>query len=67
MNALNIMILNNQSDKDITYINDHFHISSPLDPLFPYISYRNKDVQSHNAKVLSLVHEEQIMLRAIDE
>jgi hypothetical protein len=67
VNVLNKMRLNQQSKKDIAYINDHCHRPPPLDPLFPYIFYRNKDVHNHNAKMLSLVDGGQITLSAIDE
>ena len=60
------MRLNEQSDEDIEYINHHCYRSPPLDPLFPYLFYKNKDVQRHNEQMLSQVDEELIILQAID-
>ena len=42
---LNKMRINKQSDKDIEYMNSHCCRRPPLDPLFPYIFYTNKDVK----------------------
>ena len=61
------MRLNEQFHEDIEYINHHCYRSPPLDPLFPYLFYKNKDVQRHNEKMLSQVDEELIILQAIDE
>jgi len=55
-----------QTDQDIAYINNNCHRLAPLSPLFPYIFYQNKDVHTHNAKMLSLTAGEQIMLTVID-
>jgi len=55
-----------QTDQDIAYINNNCHRLAPLSPFFPYILYRNKDVHTHNAKMLSLTAGEQIMLTEID-
>ena len=65
--VLNIIRLNEQSKEDIDYINDNCFRPPPLDPQFPYVFYRNKDVESHNTKMLSLTHGEQIVLNAKDE
>ena len=64
---LNKMRLNKQSDNDIQYINAHCYRSTPIDPLFPYLYYRNKDVHKHNDKMLSLVKEKLLVIEAIDE
>ena len=65
--VLNRIRLNEQSKEDIDYINKNCFRPPPLDPQFPYVFYRNKDVQSHNTKMLSLTHGEQIVLNAKDE
>jgi hypothetical protein len=65
--VLNKMRLNEQSNDDIEYINNHCYRSPPIDPLFPYLFYKNKDVQRHNEKMLSQVDEELIILEAFDE
>ena len=64
---LNKMRLNKQSNSDIQYINDHCYRPAPIDPLFPYIYYKNKDVHKHNDKMLSLVKEKLLVIEAIDE
>jgi hypothetical protein len=64
---LNKMRLNKQSDEDIEYINAHYYRAAPIDPLFPYLFYRNKDVNEHNDRMLSLVDGELVVLHAIDE
>jgi len=61
------MWVNQQSDEDIEYVNNSLDRISPLDPLFPYLFYRNKDVQKHNEKMLIHVNEELIVHDAIDE
>ena len=60
------MRINKQSDKDIEYINSHSCRRPPLDPLFPYIFYTNKDVKKHNEQMLTQVNGELICLEAID-
>jgi hypothetical protein len=65
--VLNKMRLNEQSNDDIEYINSHCYRSPPIDPLFPYLFYKNKDVQRHNEKMLSQVDEELLILEAFDE
>ena len=64
---LNKMRLNKQLDNDIQYINAHCYRPTPIDPLFPYLYYRNKDVHKHNYKMLSLVNEELLVIEAIGE
>ena len=64
---LNKMSLNEQSTDDIEYINHHCYRPAPVDPFFPYLFYKNKDVQRHNEKMLLEVDEELITLDAIDE
>ena len=49
---LNKMRLNEQSVDDIEYINRHCYRLAPVDPLFPYLFYKNKDVQRHNEKII---------------
>jgi len=60
--VLNKMRLNEQTNDDIEYINSHCYRSPPIDPLFPYLFYKNKDVQIHNEKMLSQVDEELLIL-----
>ena len=64
---LNKMRLNEQSTDDIEYINRHCYRPAPVDPLFPYLFYKNKDVQRHNEKILLEVDEDFLTLEAIDE
>ena len=64
---LNKMRLNKQSDEDIEYINAHCYRAAPIDPLFPYLFYRNKDVNEHNDRMLSIVNGQLVILEAIDE
>jgi len=66
IDVLNRMRLNMETDQDIAYINNNFYSPTPLSSIFPYIFYQNKDVHSHNAKMLSLTKGEQILLAAID-
>jgi hypothetical protein len=61
------MRLNEKSNDDIEYINHHCYRSPPINPLFPYLFYRNKYVQRHNDKMLAQVDEELITLEAFDE
>ena len=63
---LDKMRINKQSDKDIEYMNSHCCKRSPLDPLFPYIFYTNKDVKKHNEQMLIQVNGELICLEGID-
>ncbi len=59
--------LNKQSDEDIEYINAHCYRAAPIDPLFPYLFYRNKDVNEHNDRMLSIVNGQLVILETIDE
>ena len=52
---LNRMRTNNQTYDDLTYINSRFLWSAPIDPTFPYLFYRNKDVAMHNSHMLSFM------------
>ena len=65
--VLNRIRLDEQSKEDIDYMNNKCFRPPPLDLQFPYVFYRNKDVESHNTKMLSLTHGEQIVLNAKDE
>ena len=64
---LNKMRINKQSDEDIQYINSHCHRTPPIDPFFPYVFYKNKDVKKHNERMHPLVSEELVIPDAIDE
>ena len=61
------MRLNEKSIDDIEYINYHCYRPTLVDPLFPYLFYKNKDVQRHNEKMHLEVYEQLITLEAIDE
>lgn len=61
------MRVNQQYDEDIKCINGKCYRLAPLDPLYPYLFYRNRDVQKHNKKMLSHVNEELILLDVIEE
>jgi hypothetical protein len=70
-NDIFISILNRirkglQSASDIQYLNAHCHRPAPVDPTFPFLYYRNKDVDSHNAKMLSYVETEAFTFIAHD-
>lgn len=58
----------NQPNQDIEYTNNHFYKPAPLYPLFfPCLFYKNKDVQTHNEKMLLEINETLIVLNAIDK
>ena len=48
-------------------MNYHCCRRPPLDPLFPYIFYTNKDVKNHNEQMLTQADGELICLEAIDQ
>jgi len=53
-------------DECINYINDKCYRPSPMDPLFRYLFYRNKDVQKNKKKLLSHLNEELIVIDVIN-
>ena len=53
---LNKMRLNKQSNNGIQYINAHYYRPTPIDPLFHYLYYRNKDVHKHNDRMTKCFH-----------
>ena len=64
VSILNIISTCSQTKVDILYLNNHCYKSPPIDPMFPYLFYLNKDVQEHNRKMLNLVQSETITLKA---
>jgi len=40
--------------------------SAPIDPTFPYLFCRNKDVAKHNSHMMSLMPSDDIIINSID-
>lgn len=65
--TLNRIHTNDQTEKDLQYLNRNCLQPAPDDPSFPYLFYRNKDVVAHNNKMLSIVPGNEIVINAIDD
>ena len=52
ISILNRIRRNIQTESDIAFLNNHCCRPTPVDPAFPYLFFRNKDVQEHNARMV---------------
>ena len=66
ISTLNRIHTNTQTKEDFQYLNRNLFQFAPIDPTFPYLFYRNKDVAIHNKKMLSIVPGDEIVIDAID-
>ena len=64
--TLNRICTNTQTKEDFQYLNRNCLRSTPNEPTFPYLFYRNKDVAIHNNKMLSIVPGDEIIINSID-
>ncbi len=55
ISILNRMRTNTQTEYGLTYLNTNCIIPTPLNPIFPYLFYKNKDVSFHNKKMFSII------------
>ena len=55
VSILNRIWTNTQTKADIAFLNRIFHRQARQDPTFPYLFYRNKDVEEHDKKMLCVV------------
>jgi hypothetical protein len=63
---LNRMWKNNQTFDDLKYINSSCMQPASIEPNFPYLFYKNKDVAAHNKYILSLILGNCIIINSID-
>jgi hypothetical protein len=63
---LNRMRANNQTCDDLKYINSRCMRPTPIDPTFPYLFYKNKDVAMHNRYMILFMHRNYIIINSID-
>jgi len=64
---LNKMCTNNQKIKNLAYINMNCIRTTPSDPTFPYLFYKNKDVSMHKKYMLFLIPGNEILINTINE
>ncbi|XP_059077054.1 uncharacterized protein LOC131876217 [Cryptomeria japonica] len=67
ISVLNKIRIGQQTDDDLQYLNYFCFCPPPIDPTFPFLFYRRKDVDIHNNNMLSIIPGELIVLNAIDE
>ncbi|XP_059067532.1 ATP-dependent DNA helicase PIF1-like [Cryptomeria japonica] len=65
--ALNRIRMGSQTKEDIAYLNSKCLRTPPVDPMFPFLFYKRKDVDAHNQNILSTLPGELLIINAIDE
>lgn len=64
---LNRIRVGSQKNYDLDYLNHQCLHLPPMDPKFPFLFYKRKDVNEHNKRMLSTIPRDIIVLDAIDE
>lgn len=59
--------MGSSTKEDIAYLNSKCLRSPPVDPTFPFLFYKRKDVDTHNQKILSTLPGELLIINAVDE
>lgn len=66
LSILNNIRLGQHTHNDIYHLNQTCLQTPPIDPTFPYLFYKKKDVNAHNNNMLSKVPGNYIILDAVD-